>query len=201
MMNLSLLLLLSALANPEFQIYKSSNATLQLPSCQWCGASEAPENIDWQFKIASDDEPGERLIFSGIVYQSDGKTPAKDIIIYAYHTDTNGIYSKKGNETGNGKRHGYLRGWVKTNAQGQFQFDTIKPAAYPSRAESAHIHLTILEPGKNEYWIESTLFVGDPLISSSKKSKSQQMAEFGFIIDLVKANGVWSGTRNIRLKK
>src|SRR5262245_42095648 len=32
-------------------------------------------------------EPGPKMEISGIVYQRDGKTPAKDVVFYVYHTD------------------------------------------------------------------------------------------------------------------
>ncbi|MCB0662576.1 MAG: hypothetical protein KDC24_07545 [Saprospiraceae bacterium] len=140
-------------------------ATTTLPSCEWCGCNEAPEDIGYTTTIAPFGEPGTPLELSGTVYLEDGITPASDVIIYAYHTNAKGLYAKKGDETGNGLRHGYLRGWVKTNEQGQYKFRTIKPAPYPTREEPAHIHMTLKAPGYPEYWIQSTLFKGDPLIS------------------------------------
>ena len=40
----------------------------------------------------------EKMYVTGIVYQADGKTPAANVIIYAYHTNEEGIYPTKGNE-------------------------------------------------------------------------------------------------------
>jgi protocatechuate 3,4-dioxygenase, beta subunit len=59
-----------------------------------------------------------KMHVTGTVYKSDGKTPAPDVVLYIYHTDKSGIYPTKGDESGWGKRHGYLRGWIKTNEQG-----------------------------------------------------------------------------------
>ena len=171
----------------------------QLPDCQWCVADEAPDNASWKYQISPLGEPGEKLTLSGTVYYSDGITPASGIIIYAYHTNNEGIYNKRGDETGNGKRHGHLRGWIKTNEKGQYQFDTIKPAPYANQTEPAHVHLTILQPDKSEYWIESTLFEGDTLIPESKKVKSEHLGEFKFIIPLQKVGTTWLATRDIRI--
>lgn len=33
------------------------------------------------------DEKGPKLEISGTIYKKDGKTPAKDVILYIYHTD------------------------------------------------------------------------------------------------------------------
>ena len=60
-----------------------------------------------------------KLMLNGTVYKKDGKTPAKNVIVYIYHTDTNGVYPTRLSSSGWGKRHGYLRGWVKTGADGK----------------------------------------------------------------------------------
>lgn len=171
-----------------------------LPKCEWCGAMDAPQSLNWSTTIADETVEGEPLILSGTVYQNDDKTPAEGILIYAYHTNAEGIYEKKGDETGNGKRHGYLRGWVKTNAQGQYQFKTIKPAVYPSRSEPAHVHMTLSSDNMLEYWIKSTLFSDDPLITPKMRSDNEA-GQFAHIITLTKNDGTWIGERNIKLKK
>ena len=44
-------------------------------------------------------DAGPKIEISGIVYQKDGKTPAKDVVIYIYHTNQQGIYPTKGSDT------------------------------------------------------------------------------------------------------
>jgi protocatechuate 3,4-dioxygenase, beta subunit len=39
--------------------------------------------------------PGPKLEISGTIYQTDGKTPAKDVILYIYHTDQKGVYPQR----------------------------------------------------------------------------------------------------------
>jgi protocatechuate 3,4-dioxygenase beta subunit len=85
--------------------------------------------------------------------------------LYVYHTDQSGRYPRKGNEAGWAARHGYLRGWIKTNADGKYKFLTLKPGAYPEGGNPAHIHATIKEPGVQEYWIDEYLFEGDPFLT------------------------------------
>lgn len=111
-----------------------------------------------------------KLKLTGTVFQRDGKTPAKDVILYIYHTDRTGFYPKKGNETGWAKRHGYLRGWIKTDQSGRYTFYTFRPAAYLDRSEPEHIHLTVKEPGKNEYYLDDYLFEDDPILTQEKRS-------------------------------
>lgn len=116
-------------------------------------------------------EEGPKLKITGTIYQKDGKTPAKDIILYIYHTDQKGVYPTKGNDTGWAKRHGYLRGWIKTGTDGKYAFYTLKPATYPDRSEPAHIHATVKEPSLNEYYLEDYLFEGDPLLKNVKPNE------------------------------
>ncbi len=110
-----------------------------------------------------------KLKLTGTVFQKDGKTPASDVILYVYHTDRTGIYPKKGTETGWAKRHGYLRGWIKTDETGRYTFYTFRPAAYPDRSEAEHIHLTVKEPDKNEYYLDDYLFEDDPILTAQKR--------------------------------
>ena len=109
-----------------------------------------------------------QLKITGTVFQNDGKTPASNVIIYIYQTNQKGIYETKGNEKGWAKRHGHIRGWIKTKTAGKYTFYTFRPAPYPNGQESEHIHITIKEPNKNEYYIDNFVFEDDPLLTKDK---------------------------------
>ena len=141
------------------------------------------------------------MLITGTVYQPDGIKPAKDVIVYAYHTNEKGIYPTKGNEKGWARRHGYLRGWVKTDSQGKYSFYSFKPASYPSRTEPAHVHLIIKEPDKNEYWIYSIEFHGDPLLTSEKIRQKHQRGGSGIVNLSKQADGYIRCKRDIILGK
>jgi protocatechuate 3,4-dioxygenase beta subunit len=143
-------------------------------------------------------EAGPKLEVSGTIFKRDGKTPAKDVILYIYHTDQQGLYSLKGNETGWGKRHGYIRGWIKTNADGKYTFYTLRPAAYPGRQNPEHIHPTIKEPGFKEYWIDEYLFDDDPILSPKERNSQQKRAGYGIVKPTTK-NGIQVVHRDIIL--
>ncbi len=172
-------------------------------NCNWCGTSEAPKNTSWRTVIPPKGELGEKLIISGTIYMTDGKTPAKDIIVYVYHTSIKGVYPKKGNEKWNGKYHGYLRGWMKTNSNGEYEFETIRPAPYHSHGgEPAHIHYTIQGPDYPEYWLSAIWFSDDPRITDEYKKSVKRNGGFSNIITLSKDdNNVLRGVRNIILEK
>jgi protocatechuate 3,4-dioxygenase beta subunit len=146
-------------------------------------------------------EPGPKLKVSGTVYKQDGKTPAPNVVLYVYHTNQEGIYPKRGDETGWGWRHGYIRGWVKTNSKGQYAFYTLKPATYPSRTDPAHIHITVKEPDKNEYYIDDFLFDDDPLLTAEARARQQERGGNGIVRLQPGCGGVLTATRNIVLGK
>lgn len=135
---------------------------------------------------------------SGVVYKNDGKTPASNIILYAYHTNDKGIYPSNKNSKGWESRHGYLRGWVKTDSQGRYAFYTSRPASYPNTNIPQHIHITIKEPGKNEYYIDDVCFKDDPNITKAIINKKNPRAGYG-LLSLKKDGKLHVATRNIVL--
>ncbi|HEY3252223.1 MAG TPA: intradiol ring-cleavage dioxygenase [Ignavibacteria bacterium] len=173
--------------------------------CEGCEAIfESPlafENLTSTDTLPDYNEAGPKLIISGIVYKKDGITPAPDIVIYIYHTDQNGYYSGKGNATGWGKRHGYIRGWMKTNEKGEYKFYTLKPAPYPNANSPAHIHVTIKEPDKNEYYIDEYVFEDDPLVDKNYRNMAQNRGGDGIISLNKNEDGMLIGKRDITLGK
>jgi protocatechuate 3,4-dioxygenase beta subunit len=172
--------------------------------CEGCEAiHESPISFDklsWIDTLPDFNEAGPKMVISGVIYKADGKTPAPDVVLYVYHTDQTGHYSTKGNETGWGKRHGYIRGWMKTNDKGQYKFYTLRPGTYPNTTVPQHIHPTIKEPGKNEYWIDSYEFDDDPNLTAKERGNETQRGGNG-IIKLRNENGMLVGERNIILGK
>ncbi len=146
--------------------------------------------------LYSDSQP--QLKITGTVFQKDGKTPASDIILYIYHTNREGIYPKKGDEEGWGKRHGFIRGWVKTDHTGKYTFYTFRPASYPDRSEPEHIHLTVKEPGKTAYYMDEFVFEDDPILTLEKRSKLPDRGGSGIVSPRFE-NGVWVLARNLIL--
>jgi Dioxygenase len=146
-------------------------------------------------------DEGLKIKVTGTIYQNDGKTPAEGVILYVYHTDQNGIYATRGGETGWGRRHGYIRGWVKTGKDGKYTFNTLKPGIYPSRSAPAHIHPVILEPNGKYYWLGSYHFAGDPLLTERETSPKSPRGGSTGLLSLRKEGDIWVGERDIILGK
>ncbi len=150
-------------------------------------------------------EGGTKLLLTGIVYQRDGKTPAPGVLLYYYQTNTEGRYLHKAEEKRSmppnnlGQTHGYIRGWVKTGADGRYAIYTIRPGSYPTHDEPAHVHITVKEPNDiKEYYIDDFVFDDDKLLTSAKRQKLENRSGSG-ILRLVQKDGLQVGERNIIL--
>lgn len=114
--------------------------------------------------------PAPKLLITGVIYRRDGRTPAPGVILYYYHTDHRGYYTDSLGLDRRVVRHGYIRGWVKTDEQGRYAIYTIKPGPYPGAPDPAHIHPTIKEPGiDQEYYIDEFVFDDDPRLTGERR--------------------------------
>ncbi|HEY6253608.1 MAG TPA: hypothetical protein VI685_26930 [Candidatus Angelobacter sp.] len=156
----------------------------------------APVSVSSVGIIGSPGEPGERLFVSGQVFAPDGVTPASNVIVYAYQTDSSGNYQN--DENGVARLHG----WAKTDAQGRFEFRTIRPAPYPGHAIPAHIHFHIYGGGYPLQWTEELRFADDPLLKPDQIGSSAAMGRFGGIQSVSRSSdGTQRCSFNIRASK
>lgn len=141
----------------------------------------------------------QKLLLTGTVYQVDGKTPAKDVVLYVYHTDPSGIYPRQENDKGWAQRHGYIRGWIRTNEKGEYRFYTFRPASYPNSTQPQHVHITVKEPDKNEYYIDEFLFADDPHLPKENNNRNPRGGNG--VVQPVLQNGISTAQRDIILGK
>jgi protocatechuate 3,4-dioxygenase beta subunit len=169
--------------------------------CEGCEAiyEGMPARLNWETRIADATEPGELFEASGRIYQLDGKTPAPGVILYAYHTDARGIYPPAPGANASARRHGRLRGWIKTNANGEYKFTTIKPASYPNGNIPSHIHLIVKEADRNEYYIDDIEFEDDPLLTRQERARRRKAGGSGVVTLTRNAGGAWVARRDIIL--
>ena len=170
-------------------------------ACEGCGAADAPAALSWEARIAPSGEPGTPLVVTGVVYRPDGRTPATGVLVYVYHTNAAGVYPPRAGAVGNAQRHGYLRGWLRTDAAGRYRLTTIRPAPYPGRDSPAHIHLTLTPPGGEERWIDSIVFDDDPLLTPRRRAELRNVGGSGVVRVTRGQDGVLSATRPIVLER
>jgi protocatechuate 3,4-dioxygenase beta subunit len=115
-----------------------------------------------------------KLKITGTIYQSDGVTPAEGVILFVEQADDHGDYQIKTNDYG---RYMYHRGWIKTNADGQYTLYTFVPGAatdpvtFPRRKGLKKIYPVIIEEGKTEYNADAFLFDDDPLLTKTCRKR------------------------------
>ncbi len=123
-----------------------------------------------------------QLVVTGTVYQSDGRTPAPNVIVYYWQTDEQGYYSRNSALKGTAARHGARRGWMKTGADGKYALYTNRPAPYPGQNMPAHIHLAIKEPNlPDEYYVDELVFDDDRLLTTAKRKALENRGGSGVL--------------------
>ncbi|MCF7568603.1 hypothetical protein L3X37_09520 [Sabulilitoribacter arenilitoris] len=138
-----------------------------------------------------------KLKITGTIYENDGKTPAKNILLFIHQANENGNFELKKH---NKKRYVKHRGWVRTDENGRYTFYTFIPGKYMFDNELTQILPIIKEPNKTEYKIESFVFDNDPLLTKSCRSKIEQTNP-NRILKLDKKEGLFVANRDIILGK
>jgi protocatechuate 3,4-dioxygenase beta subunit len=158
-----------------------------------------PDNITAVDTSSGWFEAGEKLLVTGIVFKLDGKTPAKDVIIYYWQTDNTGLYSPSPAMNKKAARHGHIRGWVKSDSIGRYKIYTIRPMPYPGENIPAHIHISIKEPGlPNEYYTDELVFDDDKKLTSAERKKLPNRGGSG-VLRTVNVNGMQVAEHNFFL--
>jgi len=150
--------------------------------------------------LAAHDE-GEPLVLRGRVLDADGTAPVAGVIVYAHHTNSDGYYANGDSNTVGGRRHGRLRGWVKSDQDGRYEFRTIKPAPYPDRTMPAHIHMMVLEESRRPYWIDEVVFEGEFGVDAAYRRRATNQGGGGVVRLQRLADGTQLAVRDIRLER
>jgi protocatechuate 3,4-dioxygenase beta subunit len=137
-----------------------------------------------------------KLKLTGIIYQSDGVTPAKDVILFIEQPNENGDFDLR--RTGDA-RYVFHRSWVKTDADGRYTFYTFVPGNDRRYNQLQQIFPIIKESSKPEYELESFLFDEDPLLSKACRKKITKRGDTTRILKLKKEDGLLVAQRDIVL--
>jgi protocatechuate 3,4-dioxygenase beta subunit len=189
-LNIGLIFLfLTSLTSCNGQIKKEETSTKRNKivggGCDGCELMYVgmPKNIKSVDTSSAWNEKGQRLLVTGKVLKLDGITPAPNVIVYYWQTDSEGNYSKG---TEKSERHGYVRGWIKSDKQGEYSIYTIRPGNYPNTDMEAHIHLSIKEPNiKDEYYTDNLVFADDLKLTGTKRRKLKNRGGSGILRVLI----------------
>jgi len=115
-----------------------------------------------------------KLKITGIIYESDGITPAKDVVLYLYQHDENGEFQLEASENSKRLRH---RTWIKTDDDGKYTINTfmpgeaIVPLNYPRRYGPKQLYLVAKTDNSEDFNLPAFMFENDDLLSKSCKKR------------------------------
>jgi protocatechuate 3,4-dioxygenase beta subunit len=140
--------------------------------CDGCeGAFDGlPADIPAELELAHLDPAGEPLTLEGRVLDRAGRA-MPGIVLYVHQTDASGIYPEPATDVGRaGARHGRLRGWVRSDAEGRWRIRTVRPGGYPGTDIPQHVHMQVIEPGCATYYLDDILFKDDPRLTAAQRA-------------------------------
>jgi protocatechuate 3,4-dioxygenase beta subunit len=152
-----------------------------------------PANVTSTARIAPSSEPGTPFVVRGTLLDPSGK-PAPGVDVFAYHTDRTGIYAAPG-----ASDPWRLKGWAVTDAQGRFEFRTIRPGSYPRDSVPAHIHLVFTTRCCGRQASEM-VFDDDPFITKEFRERRRDPDIFVFGRPVAKGDGSQEVSYTIRLR-
>ena len=157
----------------------------------------APANAPSRVVVPPNGEPGLPLVISGTVYDASG-SPIRGASVYVYQTDARGYYDPSNPRASDTPR---LKGYMRTDAQGHYEFQTVRPGSYPGTRNPGHIHYHVLAPGHSERVFE-IVFEGDTLIPPRWREQAKAENSSVAIVTLGEAaTGLTRGVQNVRLQR
>ena len=91
------------------------------------------------------------------------------------------------------------QGWAHTGNDGRFEFQTIRPGAYPGRTIAAHVHFSIEGPSLQRRFTPELNFEDDPIVTADQKRASAKEGIFGSVRPVLTSAGGQVVEFNIRI--
>ena len=140
----------------------------------------------------------DKLKLFGTIYESDGITPAKNVLLYIEQTDEYGDFDLKKH---NKKRYVRHRVWVKTDANGRYIIYTFIPGNDRRFNLLKQLFPVIKAPLHPEYELESFLFNDDPLLTKLCRKRLAKKGDVTRILEPKKEKNLLVVEKNIVLRR
>jgi catechol 1,2-dioxygenase len=134
--------------------------------------------------------PGEPILIQGQVRSTNGK-PMADVLVDVWQAAPNGLYDLQDEN----QPEMNLRGRFRTDNDGRFRFQSVKPSSYPIPSDGpvgtmlralgrhpyrpAHVHFIVSAPG-HESLITALYITGDPYLDSDAVFGSRESLVVGY---------------------
>ena len=152
----------------------------------------APLNAPSSIVVAPKSEPGERLVVTGRTL--DGIEPVAGVSVYVFHTSVDGLYGGQGVDPRTAELNPRLNGAMRTDADGRYRYETIRPGSYDNNA--AHVHYVVTASGYKprmfDLWFED-----DPILAARRAAGQPEVplalqGDYLAILPVTRdASGVW----------
>ncbi len=148
-------------------------------------------------------EPGKLITISGTVRNEQG-SPLSNVTILLFHTDAHGYYAPDDSiKKSMNEPDARLFGFVTTDVNGHYSFQTVEPGNYPhayqGRIIPRHIHFEIEYPGFKHYGVQMA-FEDDPSMQDNYWKDWTKNLHYP-VVTLKKAGDQLNGLNDIVLVK
>lgn len=137
-----------------------------------------------------------KIKLTGTIYQSDGVTPAKDVILFIEQPDEDGNFDLR---RASDERYVFHRSWVKTDADGKYTIYTFIPGNDRRYNQLQQIYPLVKEPSKDVYQLETFLFEEDPLLSKACRKRIAKKSDLTRILEPKLVDGLLVAQKDIVL--
>jgi catechol 1,2-dioxygenase len=167
------------------------------PTSRGAGGPFYRKGAPWTTKLCGAEEPGEPLVIAGRVVAADTCKPLGGAIVDVFQANAAGLYDTQLPNADPNRFH--LRGQMKTDDDGRYQFETILPGNYGDGGfqRARHIHYIVSFPGYRPL-VTECYFEGDehnatdrlvraPLIIGLSETTSEKRKRLKGTFDIVLA--------------
>ena len=161
------------------------------------GQKSRPLTLTSSGRIASENEPGIPLIIHGRLFGPEGAA-AGGVVVHSYHRDRDGF---EFGPNDNSLTTWELQGWVETDAEGRFEFKTIRPGPDHLGREGSHIHFTLDSVDFGRQWAPKVFLADDPRVTADQRRRSREAGKFGWVREVQTIDSVQHINVRIRLKE
>lgn len=138
----------------------------------------------------------EKLKISGTIFESDGVTPASNVILYIDQADETGDFDVRKVDD---KKYVHHRAWVKTDEDGRYTFFTFIPGNDRRYNQLQQLFPVVKEPSKNAYELAAFLFDADPLLTNRCRKRLVKKGDPSRILSPKKEKDLFVVEKNIIL--
>ena len=128
-----------------------------------------------------------KIIITGTIYESDGVTPAKNVVLTISHADEDGNFDLRKKDD---KDYLYHKATIKTDVDGNYYFYTFIPGNDRRFNQLQEIFLLAKTEQEVEFIMPTLLFDQDPLLTKRCRKRITKNSDLSHILKPKKVDGL-----------